>query len=101
MGANGAFGVEYPLRGRINVFGEVSINNINYKPRKTEITEFTLNGNDILNTLSTREKITEYEDKYTEVSSSNPANPNTPNQNGRISIPLSNISFQVGITFKL
>lgn len=101
LGANGAFGVEYPLSSKINVFGEVSINSINYRPKKSEITESTLNGNDILNTLSTREKITEYENKFTEVDSGNPANPNNPNKFGRISMPLSNIGFQVGLSIRM
>lgn len=101
LGANGAFGVEYRLNNKLNVFGEVSVNSINYKPKKGETIEYTLNGNDILNTLSTREKITEFEDKYTIVSSNNPPNPNNPNKNGRISFPLSNISFLVGISFRM
>ena len=101
LGANGSFGLDRAINNQLHVFGEVCVNSINYKPRKTEITEYTLNGNDILNTLSTRDKITEYEDKYTEVNSSNPVNSNEPSKYGRINMPLSNFSFQLGLRFSL
>jgi hypothetical protein len=101
LGANGTFGLERSINTQLNVFAEVSVNSINYKPRKTEITEYTLNGNDIINTLSTRDRIIEYENEYTEVNSSNPVNPNEPDKFGRINMPLSNICFQVGIRFSL
>jgi opacity protein-like surface antigen len=100
-GANAAFGVDYPLSNQFGLFGEVCINTINYKPKKTETIEARLNGNDILNTFSTSEKIIEYEDKYTEVESNNPANPNEPSKFGRINLPLSNLSFQVGIRIRI
>jgi opacity protein-like surface antigen len=100
-GANAAFGVDYPLTSQFGLFGEVCINTINYRPKKTETIEARLNGNDVLNTISTRGKIIEYEDKYTEVDSNNPDNPNEPSKFGRINMPLSNLSFQLGIRISI
>ncbi|MCG9879533.1 MAG: outer membrane beta-barrel protein [Bacteroidia bacterium] len=100
-GANGAFGLVQQVNEHVSIYAEVAIQTINYRPKKSEMIEAELNGNDILNTYSTRDKITEYTDKYTVVSSNNTPNPNKASQSARVNFPLSNVLFQIGVKFSM
>ena len=100
-GANGAIGVVHELNQQISIYAEASIQSINYKPKKSEMVEAELNGNDILNTYSNREKISEFSDKYTRVDSGNTPNPNQAKESARINLPLSNLLLQIGVKISL
>lgn len=56
FGLNAAAGVLFNLNERFSLFAETSMVNLSYAPTKGKIKEFTINGADQLNSMTTSEK---------------------------------------------
>lgn len=97
FGFSGAFGVQYALNENLSLFGELNLISMSYSPNKGEVTEYTFNGVDMLDTFSDEEKQIEYVDKISE--NSNSTTPSTINQELRTSYQFSSIGLKVGLAF--
>ncbi len=98
IGLISSFGAAYKINEAISLFGEFNLINLSYSPTKSEITQSKENGVDNLSTMSTRDKVVEYSDSYSE-DSSIPANPNAPRKASSESLPFSSIGVNIGISY--
>ena len=92
-------GFNYRMAKNFSLFAELGIAVINYQPKKAESIEATLNGADILNTYSRREKEVEFVDEYTYTNSA--GNPDEPSKQTKVNIPFSNMGLQLGICYTI
>jgi opacity protein-like surface antigen len=60
VGIRGAMGVEYPINKMISVFGEIQARAISFSPKHGKVTKYTVDGEDRLSTLTTRESKWDY-----------------------------------------
>jgi outer membrane protein W len=95
-GLVGTFGTTYTINDHVSLFGEISLINLSNSPTKSEITESKINGVDNLPNMSTRDKITEFSDSYTDDNSNNP---NNPTKKIAISVPFSSVGLNLGIKY--
>lgn len=77
MGFNAAIGAMYNFSSSLGIYGEGFFNNSSFMPKTWELTSYTENGQDMLNTLSTYQRKVEIE-KETSYSSTTPLDPNSP-----------------------
>lgn len=101
FGLSGSFGTQYILNDQISLFGEASLVSLSYSPKKGEITKYNEDGVDMLPSLTTQDKETEFVDKTSEYydGSSTPSDPNTPSQELKTSYQFSSIGLRVGVKF--
>ncbi|MEI6822370.1 MAG: outer membrane beta-barrel protein [Bacteroidota bacterium] len=98
FGFNASVGVIYKLNDKISLFGEVNMINLCYAPTKGEIVKYTKNGQDILSTLTTHTKETEYVDIYNyDPSITNSTD--VPTKSTKFNMPFGSIGINLGIRF--
>ena len=100
FGLTSSLGVKYKLKGKLELFGELNMVNLSYAPKKGEITDYSLNGNDILATLKTSERLTDFLKTYT-VSTGQPASDNEPGKNPLQKYPFGSIGLNIGLNYNL
>jgi len=97
LGLQSAIGIDYKINDQFSVFGELNIINLSYTPKKSEVTESTLNGKDNLASLTTRQKKTEFVDSYIEDSAN--SDPNTADKELAPNLPFSSVGLNIGVIF--
>lgn len=95
-GAFGALGFAHQGSGHIGYFMELGATAIAWAPDRYEITSLVVDGVDRLNELSTRDRITEFVDEYTETLNTTP-DPGEPNKEVRTWLPMSTWGVRAGI----
>jgi Outer membrane protein beta-barrel domain len=102
FGIQGAFGINFAINPKIVAFSELEMVGATYAPDRSEITKYeTSSGGlvtDLLPTLTTNQKETEYSDSYT-VDFGNPADPNLPRKQTKFKLPLSSFGINVGVKY--
>lgn len=63
VGYYGGLGISLKIGDNLKFFGEVEMINLRIKQKSSVITEYTVGDNDVLSTLSTQQKETEYVDE--------------------------------------
>jgi hypothetical protein len=104
LGYTGAVGLNVHFGKKFGFFAEVGANSLRVKSKKTELTKYTVNGNDVLGSVSTYGKETKYVDELTNSSNNATTNPSGTNANSakedlRQVANFSNFFIQVGIKF--
>ena len=95
-GFNFKLGASFKQNNRLYIFAEFSFISQFYSPSHSEITNYSLNGTDMLSTLSISERQTNYVAK----SSGSSGGANDPMQSTAISYPFSSIGINFGIEYK-
>jgi hypothetical protein len=98
VGLQSTIGIDYKINEKISIFGELTSNNLNYSPKKGEVTESKVNGVDNLSTLSTRVKKVEFVDSYSEDNNVTPDN-NAPQKSITPSLPFSSFGLNIGVKY--
>ena len=101
LGFNSAIGITIPVSKNISLFGEASLTNMSFAPNESEVTEYTEDGIDILNDMSTYEKNTKYEDKFTSGGGNSVFDENVARTELKQPFAFSNLAFNIGITLSL
>lgn len=96
LGFNSAFGIEYLLNEKMAIFGELSLNNLTYAPKKGLITEYTVDGVDQLPNLTTNDKEIEFVDSYT-FNSASPIPDSSPDVEIKENMPFNSFGLNFGI----
>jgi hypothetical protein len=106
LGYTGAVGLNVHFGKKFGFFAEVGANSLRVKSKKTELTKYTVNGNDVLGNVPTYSKETKYVDELTNTSNNASTNPGGTNAGSakedlRQVANFSNFFIQVGfkITF--
>lgn len=100
LGALSSLGAVFNINDNLALVGELKIQLLNYAPARSEYTECSVNGVDLLPGMSTSDKITEYVHSYS-------YDPNVvqlstePKTSLREPYSLNSYGFQLGLRFKL
>lgn len=97
-GLNAALGANYLLNEKFALYAEFQLLNMAYSPQKTSLTSFVINGNDQFDDLDTYQKETIYLDK---VEYQGVIDIEKPLETLRLSLPMSNVSFNFGVRMDL
>jgi opacity protein-like surface antigen len=103
FGFRGGIGVDINISDRFSVFAEGIFNAISYYPKKSEIVEALVDGNDVLDDSAVSDRETVYVDELTVVTVNNVENVdrNQPSQELRSPRPLSSVGLNAGLKIKL
>jgi len=100
LGALSSLGAVYNINDKLALVGEFKIQLLSYAPEKSEYTECTVNGVDLLPGMTTSDKITEYVDSYSydpHVAQS----PTEPKTTIKETYSLNSYGFQLGLRINL
>jgi hypothetical protein len=100
LGLSAAAGGSFKINDRFSVFGEFRMINMAYSPGKRVTTESSVNGIDLLPSLTTADKIVEYVDSY-EYDYNNQPSQNEPSHWLKENYSLNSIGFYIGLRFNL
>jgi hypothetical protein len=96
FGLYSGIGASFNLSDKMSLFGELNMINLSSAPTKSEITEETYNGTDVLPNLTTAEKETEYVDSYT-YSTTTPAPDSEPAKALKQKYPFGSFGLNIGL----
>jgi opacity protein-like surface antigen len=99
IGFTASAGISYGITPKIAIIGELNYNGLTYSPKKEQLTASKRNGVDILNTLTTSQKETEFTDTF--IDDGTPSDPNKPSKNYFQNLPLSSLGFNIGLRYNL
>lgn len=94
LGIKAAAGVEVPLGKLISVFGEIQARAISFSPKHGKVTKYTLDGEDQMSTLSTKQKKWDY---VKSVTYPDQITNDQPNQFVHVTHAVSNVGLAVGV----
>lgn len=101
-GFAGAFGYSYEVSDNMSLFGELEYIGLSIKGKTSEVTKYEVNGSDLLSSMTTIQKETNYVDKLDKTSNNGSYNtaPDAakPLDDLRSSTGYSSLRFNVGIT---
>jgi hypothetical protein len=99
FGFNGSLGVNLKLAEKISLFAELSAYYQNWAPKNRTTTKYIINGVDVLPSLTTFDKETEYSSNVTTSYDyyGRPVDPSKPRQEIKVFKPFSSTGFNVGI----
>jgi len=100
LGLSAAAGGSFKINDRFSVFGEFRMINMAYSPGKRVTTESSVNGVDLLPSLTTADKIVEYVDSY-EYDYNNQPSQNEPSHWLKENYSLNSIGLNIGVRFNL
>lgn len=98
IGLSSGIGILFNLNEKISLFGECSMINMSYSPKKGEITEYTEDGVDQLPAMTTDEKEWEFVDSLSESSNSNPST-SSPTKILKYHYPFGSVGVNLGMRF--
>ena len=98
LGWCAAVGASVQIADRIDIYGELGLTSLAYKPQFGSLTESTSNGVDKLPGMTTRKKEVEFKDKVTTLSGE--ANDGLPDQAVASRLPFSTIAGAVGVRMR-
>ncbi len=103
FGFRGGAGIDINVASKFSVYFEVIFNSISYYAKEKELTKAILDGNDQLGSLTPREKNTIFVDKITEtyIDGMLVIDDKMPTQELRKPLPVSNLSFGLGVKYRL
>ena len=93
-------GSSYLLNDAFSVIGEINISTCSWAPKHSKYLEITRNGEDLLPTLSTYYKETNYSKKTT-TNYPNPPDMDKPSEENQIQLPFSSVGFKLGLRYNL
>lgn len=96
IGLTSALGLKFHLNDKFSLFGEINVVNLSYAPTKGEYTAATYNGIDELPGMTTRERNSEFLDKYTY---SNPQQDSQPRQELKEKMPFGSVGLNIGLCY--
>ncbi len=96
IGFHGGAGLLYSVNDKISIFGELNVNNLNYSPKKSEITEATSNGVNALPLISTENAQIEFVDS---VESAAISVPTSPRKEPKTNFNMSNLALNFGVRY--
>jgi hypothetical protein len=94
VGYTASIGANYPLNEKMSLFGELTLIDLNYAPKKGEMTKYTDNGTDMLGTLDVNDKEVEYVDSYS-YDNNTSSNPDEPEKHLKWKLPFSSMGFNI------
>jgi hypothetical protein len=97
LGAVTAVGVKYNIGGRMSLFGEVNMVNLQYAPTTQKLTDYRVNGVDQLHAMTTKEKETQFVKKY-QYDPKNPIPDTQPTQMTQVKQPVGSFGLNVGFS---
>jgi hypothetical protein len=100
LGFTAGVGLLYKLNETLSLFGELSIQNLNYAPTNGEVTVYTKNGVDKLSSLTTLQKEIEYLDDYT-LDSASPLTSTQVQKQKKVNYPFSSFNINLGIRYSI
>jgi len=95
FGLTASLGASYSIKESLSAFGELTYTNLAYAPTKSEITTYSRNDIDKLNTLNISQKNTEYVNKITNTNTSG----TTPTQKLKESYTYGSIGLNIGLRY--
>lgn len=101
LGLRGAVGASVAVSRKLSLFAEIVFTGMNYYPKESELTRYTINGEDQLSTLTKNVTHTDYVNKVEHDSQQANDDVNRPNRSLRFPVPMSAISASAGVQVKL
>lgn len=101
IGLRGAVGVSVVLNRKLSFFSEITFTGLNYYPKESEITRYTINGEDKLSTLTPNIRKTVYVDKVDNDSNNATDDLYTPSKGVRFPVAMSSLSANAGVLITL
>lgn len=98
LGINAAAGVEFPLSKMISIFGEIQADQVSWSPKHGKVTKYEVEGEDMLSSLSTRQKQWDY---VKSINSDDPTPSDEANKVLRITHSFDNVGLVVGVKINL
>jgi hypothetical protein len=98
LGFGTALGVSYTMNAATSIYVEGYFESFNYSPKRREMTEYTINGSNTLDSLSVSQKEYEYVDEISSTGSSS-QNENEPTKLLRIVYPMTTAALRFGVNF--
>jgi len=98
LGFSATLGVDFNISKVINLFAEANFQGITWSPSYSEITKYTINGNDHLGDMTTFMKETEY---YSKLELNDYVSPDVPKKELRKTYPFDQAGVTFGVRFKL
>ena len=99
FGFSSSIGVLYKLNNKFSLSSEVSLTSLSYSPKRQKITNYTVDGMDILNLLPVKDKEIEYFDEYFSPNGVI-VNDNEPKKQLSIKVPFSSIGLNFGVHYQ-
>lgn len=101
LGIRGGVGVTLKVNSKVSLFSEVIFTGMNYYPKQSEISRYTINGEEKLSTLTTHVRETIYQKKV--VFNSNEVDDaiNYPGKSVRFPVAMSSITTSAGVYINL
>lgn len=103
FGFRGGAGLDFNVASKVSIYAEVIFNAISYYANESEVTVFEIDNVDQLSDLNVRQKATVYVDKVTAttIDGNEVIDDNKPKEELRKPLPLSSLSFGVGVKYRL
>lgn len=98
IGVHGGLGVDYAFTNHFCIFGEGTFNALNFYAEKKEYTSYTTDNEEVIDELSTYQRVTVYKESVeTTGNSQEEIDYDQPNEELRSKLPLSSLSFSIGV----
>ena len=97
IGLTSGIGALYKINDKLSFFGELNMINLSYGPTKGIKTDFRIDGVDMLPSLTTRQKETEYLDSFTETSSNSNPQDSEPSKKLKQKLPFGSFGLNLGL----
>ncbi len=98
-GFMGGFGAQFKVTQKIRVYSELQFSHIVFVVRQKTVTDFKVNGVDMLNSLPVSERVVDFSNSFT-TDQQSAANPNTPSRAVTERIPITNLGLQIGMSYR-
>lgn len=100
LGVSSALGAIFDMNEKVSLFGEITMMNLTYAPTRNSITKYNRNGVDLLPTMNSRERDTEFVDSYS-YDPNNPRPNSIPSLALKEKLPFGSLGLNVGIRINL
>jgi hypothetical protein len=97
IGLTSGIGALYKINDKLSFFGELNMINLSYAPTKGIKTDFRIDGVDMLPSLTTRQKETEYLDSFTLTSSNSNPPTSEPSKELKQKLPFGSFGLNLGL----
>ena len=97
IGLTSGIGALYKINDKLSFFGELNMINLSYAPTKGIKTDFRIDGVDMLPSLPTRQKETEYLDSFTVTSSNSNPQDSEPSKELKQKLPFGSFGLNLGL----
>ena len=98
-GLSASMGANYAINRDLDLYAELNIISMSYAPSKGLVTEYMINGENRLHSLTTEDKEVEFVEENT-VDYNSPDSPDEPSSEVKHSLPFSSIGLNIGLSYK-